>query len=240
MKKILSKPKRLVGCFFLVSILILTSYILNLKSAAAFQQTSTNFKLEGEFGIFGGAKSSANYKLTDTGGGFAPGISTSGSYEVCSGFQCVLQKVPTITFTLGSNSVNLGSLSAASVTTQSHIFTVNTTLTTGYQVTVVEDGNLRSSIGNDINDVSGGTVDAGSEEYGLATSKSGQNIVQDSSCGPDPDNASAVTGSSQTVASASVDVTGDQTTMCYGASISPTTPAGQYQHTLTYIATGTF
>ncbi|MCH8821675.1 hypothetical protein IID23_04120, partial [Patescibacteria group bacterium] len=117
---------------------------------------------------------------------------------------------------------------------------IDTNAAGGYQVTVLEDGNLRTSGGDVISDVSGPTVDAGNEEYGLATSDSGQAITQDTSCGPDPDNASAITGSAQSVASHNAPIENDTSTMCYSASITSTTEAGSYQHVLTYIATGTF
>ncbi|MEX0621932.1 MAG: hypothetical protein WD187_02990 [Candidatus Woykebacteria bacterium] len=232
---------RTLPAILIIGFLALIAYNLDLASKAlAFSSSSTNFNLEAEFGIFGGSKSSASYTLTDTGGGFAVGFGSSTNYGTGSGFQYNYQvaEIPEIIFAISTTTVNLGTLSTASVSTSSHTITV-TANSSGYNATVVEDGNLRSG-GNDVNDVSGGTVDAGSEEYGLATSKSGQNITQDTSCGPDPDNASAITGSPQTVASAATSVTGDSTTLCYAASISGTTPTGSYTHVLTYIATGTF
>ena len=86
--------------------ILLLSFSLS-KVAFAFPSTSTNYKLEGEFGNFGGAKTSTNYRLTDTGGGFAPGIGTSGNYRSCSGFQCVIAEIPKITFALSTNVINL-------------------------------------------------------------------------------------------------------------------------------------
>ena len=208
-------------------------------SVWAFKSTSTNFKLEGEFGIFGGAKSSTNYKLTDTGGGFAPGRTTSTNYTTGSGFQYVLAEIPQITFTISASSVNLLTLSTSAVNTDSHTITVSTNAREGYTARVFEDGNLRDGA-KDINDVSGGTVDVGSEEYGLATSRASQEITQDASCGPDPDNASAITTTPQSVASSALPVDSHSTTLCYAASIAGSTPNGVYQHVLTYIATGTF
>lgn len=212
----------------------------NPSSVWAFASSSTNYNLEAEFGNFGGAKSSTNYNLTDTGGGFAVGFGSSTNYGTGGGFQYVIAEVREIVFTISSNTVNLGALNSASVTTGSHTIEIDTNAAGGYQVTVLEDGNLRTGGGEDINDVVGGTVDAGSEEYGLATSKSGQDITQDTSCGPDPDNASAITGTAQSVASSTLPIDNDVTTLCYAASISGTTIPGSYSHILTYIATGTF
>lgn len=210
-----------------------------------FGSSSASFNLESEFGIFGGSKSSAGYTLTDTGGGFAVGFGSSANYGTGSGFQYVLAEVREIVFIISTSSVNLGTLSTASVNTVSHTIEIDTNAAQGYQVTVLEDGNIcripqPCDPANDINDVAGGTVDVGVEEYGLATSKAGQAITQDTSCGPDPDNASAITGTAQSVASSSLPIDNDITTLCYAASISGTTAAGSYSHVLTYIATGTF
>ena len=211
-------------------------------SVWAFKSTSTNYKLEGEFGIFGGAKSSTNYKLTDTGGGFAPGRTTSTNYTTGSGFQYVLAEIPQITFTISESSVNLLTLSTSAVNTDSHTISVTTNAREGYTARVFEDGNLRDGA-KDINDAGvDNDVDQSSEEYGLATSRSGQDITEwDGACdGSNPEAAEAITGTPQSVASSALPVDNHSTTLCYAASIAGSTPNGVYQHVLTYIATGTF
>src|SRR3990172_7747951 len=161
---------------FIIAFIIL---FFSATSVLAFSSISPegNIKLEGEFGMFGGAKSSAGYKLTDTGGGFAVGFGSSANYGTGSGFQYVLAEVREIVFTISTTTVNLGALTSSSVNNASHTITVTTNGAGGYQVTVIEDGNLRTGGVDEISDVAGGTVDAGSEEYGLATSKSGQDIT---------------------------------------------------------------
>src|SRR4030066_2582960 len=101
-------------------------------SVLAFGSSSTNYKLEGEFGIFGGAKSSANYNLTDTGGGFAVGFGSSANYGTGSGFQYVLAEVREIVFTISTTTVNLGALTSSSVNNASHTITVTTNGAGGY------------------------------------------------------------------------------------------------------------
>ena len=230
--------KRLL--FFIAALTIL----LLPTSVWAFSSSSDNYKLEGEFGMFGGAKSSDNYALTDTGGGFAPGYSSGGSYGSGSGFQYVLAEVPQITFSISGNSVSLGTLSGTPVGV-SQTISVSTNAAKGYRVTVQQDGNICRTVQpcnstNDIDPVSGGTVQPNTEAYGLGTSKSGQDILQNTSCGTSF-TASAITTSPQTVASYSLPTSGsDSTTLCYSAAISGTTAAGNYSHILTYIATGTF
>ena len=222
-------------------IVALSLLFISTSSALAFGSSSANYNLEGEFGIFGGSKGSASYNLTDTGGGFAIGFGSSANYGTGSGFQYVLAEVREIIFTISSNSISLNPLSTSSVTTDSHTITVTTNGAQGYQVTVIEDGNLRKGA-DDIDDVAGGAVNAGSEEYGLATSDTGQDISNwDGACdNSNPETASPITGTAQTVASNPLPIDNDSSTLCYAASISPTTVAGDYTQVLTYIATGTF
>ena len=223
--------------FFVVILIIL--FIPS--SVWAFASSSTNYNLEAEFGNFGGAKSSTNYNLTDTGGGFAIGFGSSANYGTGSGFQYVIAEVREIVFIISSNTINLGTLSSASVTSASHTVEVTTNAAGGYQVTVLEDGNLRTGGGDTITDAND-DVDAGVEEYGLATSDTGQDITTwDGACnGTNPELANAITGATQTVAANAIPINNDVSTMCYSASITPTTEAGAYSHVLTYIATGTF
>jgi len=224
---------------FLLCACLLLFASLSRQPAFGFGSSSANYKLEGEFGIFGGAKTSANYRLTDTGGGFAVTFGDSANYRSCSGFQCVIAQVPTITFSLSASSINLGTLTTGAVNTASHTISVTTNLG-GYTARVVEDGDLRRGT-DTINDVADGAVTAGSEEYGLATSESGQQITQDTDCPNAAYNATGVTTSPQSVAShPGPTYTAETTTICYAASIAGSTAAGNYQQILTYIATGSF
>src|SRR3989344_5630991 len=112
--------------YFLTNLLLLICFLSLTSIVEAFPSSSGSYKLEGEFGIFGGAKTSDNYRLTDTGGGFAPGIGTSTNYRNCSGFQCVIAQVPQVTVTLSSNAINLNTLTTSAVNTASHTISVTT------------------------------------------------------------------------------------------------------------------
>lgn len=224
--------------------ILLITFFLNLASnVKAFPSASTNYKLEGEFGNFGGAKTSANYRLTDTGGGFAPGFGTSTNYRSCSGFQCVIAQVPSITVSLSSNSINLGTLTGGAVSTQSHTVSVTTNYS-GYTTRVYEDGDLRRLGGATIDDVSDGFVNAGSEEYGLATSQSGREITQDTDCGASTYAATGLDNISNPKSVAYKNgptYTAETTTICYAASINTAlTVAGTYQQIVTFVTTGAF
>ncbi len=231
--------------YILTYLAILISFLSFTSIVEAFPSNSSNFKLEAEFGIFGEAKSSTNYRLGDTGGGFAPGIGVSTNYRNCSGFQCVIAQVPSITVSLSSNSINLGTLTTGAVNTGSHTISVTTNVG-GYTARVYEDGNLCRIVlpcnnANDIEDVADGAVTAGAEEYGIATSRSGQDITQDTSCGSAAYSASGLTSSQQSVASkGGPTYTAESTTICYAASIAGSTAAGTYNQAVTFITTGDF
>ena len=226
----------------LVSLLFAAVYSSN--HIHAYFSESTNFQLDGEFGEFGGSKSSASFNLTDTGGGLAIGFGSSANYGTGSGFQYLLAEVREIVFVISASSVDLGTISTtAKGVTQT--ITVTTNASDGYRVTVLEDGNICRIIlpcdaANDIDDVSGGTVDNSTEEYGLGTSQSGQYFAQDTDCTNTPFNATAIDGTARQVASSSLPIDNDSTTLCYSAAVTNTTAAGSYSHVLTYIATGNF
>jgi hypothetical protein len=146
---------------------------------------------------------------------------------------------PSISFTLSSNAVNLGTLSASTVSTSSHTVRTVTNAVNGYVTYVYDDGNLRKG-SDDINNVADGAVSVAAEEYGIATSDSGQTISQDSNCGSAPYTASALSTSQQSIAGATSGPVDETITICYAASISATTVAGSYAHTVTFVTTGLF
>jgi hypothetical protein len=224
---------------FLILIFNFLLFTFYLKPVLAFQQSSTNYQLEGDFNIFAGSKSSANYSLTDTGGGLGPGISTSTNYGIGAGFQYVLAKSPNIAFSFSPGSISFTSLSTLSVTSGTQTLTVVTNLARGYHVYISQDDKLRDGA-KDINPVADGAVTAGHEEYGLSTDKTSQDITYDVDCA-ETFNGSAITSLNQSVASSAVDVPGgDVTHLCYSASIDNMTPAGNYSQIITFIVVGNF
>ena len=112
----------------------------------------------------GGVGTSTDFNLQGSvGGEVAPGISTSTSYQVNSGFQAMERGG--LTLTLDSNNINFGLLSTVGTVVNSSLTaTVGTDSATGYNLSV---GNVN---GNFLTAVADGSVDgsAGSEEYGLA------------------------------------------------------------------------
>ena len=142
----------------------------------------------------------------------------------------------TFTFTISSATCALGTLSTASVSSCTYTITTTTNAEDGYTTTIIEDGNLRDGT-PDIDDVSDGTVTAGSEEYGASSNDADSlDIITTSG-----DAASPITGTAQSVATqASGPVSADAVIVTHHASIASTTIAGSYSHIVTLVSTGTF
>lgn len=151
---------------------------------------------------------------------------------------------PIMDVTISSTTCTLGTLSNSQVDTCQYNVSVSTNAANGYTGTLKDDGNLRTSGIDDINDAGGDNdVDAGNEEYGVATSKVGQTIVQYTTCtdpASNPQPASAITTSAQQFSSATGPVNSDATTLCHAASVAGNTPAGLYSHVVTIVVTATF
>lgn len=182
---------------------------------------------------FGGEETSfsASYKLQDTFGEIGTGIATSTNFTGLIGFRQPEGVEPEFTFTISKNSIDFGALTVGSVFTDNVVVTTTTNATDGYYTTIAEDGEFRDTTGDDINDVTDGTVSANSEEYGIRTSgANGQMNGADT----------AILSAVQEVADSASPIIGDATTIDFKVSISPTTAAGTYAHIVTLISTGRF
>jgi hypothetical protein len=125
--------------------------------------------------------------------------------------------------------VELGTLSTASVATATQTYTVNSNNQSGVTMQIVADGDMDDGATNTIADVGDGTVDAGSEEYGISVSAAnGLSAVApyDSGDDPVPQVADDIADSSGSVSGGTLDVT-------YKASIAGTTVAGEYNQVVT-------
>ena len=151
---------------------------------------------------------------------------------------------PTITVSLSANTIDLGTLSNTLVSQDGITSTVTTNAANGYSSTVYYNNTL-TSVGSDtISDTSGGTIVAGTEEFGASSSDSGNTIGiwSPTSCADTgtTSNATALTTSPQSFAAATGAVSSDATTLCFLASIAGTTEAGTYTNTVTLVTTGLF
>jgi len=151
---------------------------------------------------------------------------------------------PTITVTLSANSIDLGTLSTGLVSQAGITSTVTTNASNGYSSQVLYDTTLTNAASDTINDAAGGTIVAGTEEFGVSTSDTGEDITtwSPAACSDtgSTSNATALSTSLQTFAGASSAVSSEATTLCFLASITGTTEAGTYTNTVTVVTTGLF
>ena len=134
-----------------------------------------------------------------------------------------------VNMAIDDTSIELGTLSTASVASATQTYTVNSNNQSGVTMQITADGNLDDGSGNTIDDVADGTVSAGSEEYGISVSAaSGLSAVAPYDSGDDavPQVADDIANSASSVSSGTLDVT-------YKASISGTTVAGDYDQEVT-------
>ncbi|MEO0077148.1 MAG: hypothetical protein ABIK19_05730 [candidate division WOR-3 bacterium] len=216
-----------------ICLVTLFSIILNLFPAVVFAyMSSENYILWLDSLNIAGEEtsSSTNYKLRDTMGEIGSGILTSENYRSLVGFRRI-EAEPMIAFWISANSINFGTLPLGSVVTANHTVSTRTNAEHGYATTIYEDGNLRTITGSDIDDVTDGEVTANFEEYGIRTS---------GAHGQMNDADYAITSSPQTVASYSSWINLSTVTITYKVSISATTAAGYYSHTVTLVTTGRF
>jgi len=137
-----------------------------------------------------------------------------------------------LSFSIDKTWIDLGTLIPNQVSSGSHLLTVITNGEGGYVTTIQEDGNLRLGDGlEDIDDATDGAVSMG-EEYGVRTSGSPEGQMNNAD--------TAITSSTQTIASSSGPVNPSVVTVTYKAVIDATTSAGKYSHIVTYITTTTF
>lgn len=150
---------------------------------------------------------------------------------------------PTLTVALSANSAALGTLSTSNVNQAGITSTVSTNASGGYVSLVKYDATLTSGL-NTISDTAGGTIVAGTSEYGVSTSDSSVDVTTWSptacSTTATTSNASALTTTFQSFASGAAAISGDATTLCFLASTTALQAPGTYTSTATLVTTAKF
>lgn len=154
----------------------------------------------------------------------------------------------TLTFSLGANSLALGTLSASAVTSGSHTITVGTNATKGMAVTY--SGSTLTSGANTITACSTNcTSTIGSEQFGINAVANTSPSVGAACSGTVPI-ASAATNyntansfrfvSGDTIVSSAGSINNTICTISYIVNIAGATETGSYSTTFTFVATATF
>lgn len=134
-----------------------------------------------------------------------------------------------VNIAVDTTSIQLGTLSTSSVNEADQTYTINSNNASGVTVDIVADGDLDDGFGNTINDVIDGTVDAGSEEYGISV----DNVVSMTIDSPYDSGDDAVPQATDTIAHTDTEVSNGTFDVNYKASITGTTIAGSYDQVVT-------
>lgn len=228
----------------LLSVLLILSLLAT--PALAENLESSNYRIRlGNFNMTSGTKTSTSYTLTDTVGQTAAGLFTSSGYSVKAGFQYLYTLYP-FSFTISDLTIDLGTLTPNSFSTDSHTLTVSAP-GQGYSVTTYELNRLKNA-GNFIPDTgcnsgtctqsSAGVWDSTSA-YGFGYNAAGDDVTSDfvdaTYFRPFPD--LSLGDSPQAVMTTASAGEGRSATITYQANISSTQAAGNYTTQIIYLAT---
>lgn len=230
---------------FLISSLVILIFLLIGSSTSAYVMSSTNYRIQKDsINIGGVSQSSSSYSLEETVGEMATDESTSTNYKLRAGYWAEFPDV--LIFTLTNNTINLGTLATSAASTATTNFTVATSASDGYTVSVA--GN---TLTNDSNDIDAITTPAtsfpGTEQFGINLVANTSPAVGSNPSGGlgqaapgynTPNNFKFVSG--ETVASSSSFSSTTTFTISYLVNISTSTAAGSYSTDLTLTATGVF
>lgn len=134
-----------------------------------------------------------------------------------------------VTLAVDTTTVELGTLSSASVSEADQTYTSNSNNRTGVTLQIVADGDLDDGFANTIDAVSDGTVTAGSEEYGIFIDNV-SGMTQESPFDSGDDEIPQVAAD---IASTATEISNGTFDINYRASITGTTIAGSYDQVVT-------
>jgi hypothetical protein len=235
--------------------LALLGYLLVIPLLLPYQvgaQSSANYQIQEDFLGGGGTvnSNSANFRAQDTIGAPAAGDGAGTDYRTQSG--ATTTNDPSLTFSVDSASVSLGSLSTSLTRTGTSTFSVLNYTSYGYIVQTL--GNPPSNGGHTLSGMSSpGTSTNGTEQFGInLIDNSSPDIgaspsqVPDSSFGfgtaaasyNTPNNFKYISGN--TIASAPKSSGKTTYTISYIANISNNTPGGSYSGNQTLVVVGTY
>lgn len=208
----------------LFTIFVFFAYVTPLSTA----MTGGNYEIyaDGLSITDGLASTGGSFSLLNTGGEFFATTTLGGTLELRGGFQAMERAG--LGLTLSKQTITLGELSRGAVATDSLTATVTSESGSAVTLTIAEDGNLRDNAGNTIDDVGlGGTVQAGTEGYGIRTDANGN-------LGGAHDTPISGSVSVMTIGAGEIS---KQTAVTFRASIGGQSRAGTYSHTVTFTAT---
>jgi len=247
----MNKNRKSLFTGIIIAILSLISYCLLLGSALAVHPLSSDsYQIDWpNLNMGAGVPSSGNYGLGVTTGQISPGLYSNG-YKVRAGFQYIHSIIP-FTFTIDKISVDFGSLTVGTPSTDTIDLEITCGSAGGYSVTTQENNPLTSTAASTIPDTTcdpGDTCDesdAGTwtldTTYGFGYSMSGTDVPSEFSGGKYKQYADmSQSETPQAVMSGTNVGVGKTSTMTLKVNVSGTQAAGIYENILTFIATPTY
>jgi len=149
---------------FRVFVYILLFSIFCVPSGVKALMTSTNYTIFADDFDSGIVFSSTTYRLEGTAGESPVGSMSSSTYQIIGGYNAMDRTA--LSLSLSSASLDLGTLDVGQVNSAATTITITTDDSSGYTLSISSASWTQSSMPN----VTGGSVDAGTEEYGFAIS----------------------------------------------------------------------
>jgi len=240
--------------YLLAVVFVITALFFGQKPVSSENFNSDNFRIQfGNVNIGGENLNSDTYDLsTSIGQSFAEKFSSDG-YIVRAGFQYLKSIIP-FSFSISDISMDFGTLTASSPSTQTTNLTVSFGGAGQYQVTAIEETPLQTFDGsNSISDTScDGGVDTcttssakpwtSNSKYGFGYNMTGDDIPADfinsTYFRPFPDRSSA--GTPKILMSSANVGKSRQSTVTFKINISNVQPAGTYRSVITFTATPSY
>lgn len=231
---------------------MILSIIFVPSTQAQSEMKNDSYRIQlGSFNVSSGKPTNANYKIGFTVGNTAAGLDVGANYKVKSGFQYI-HPIDQFVFSLSSLFIDFGVINPGEPITRTNTLTVTNRTAHGYQVTALENSEMKLKNSDIV--IPDTTCDSGScSETSAATWSNpltfGFGYRCDDLSGSDCDSgfstssyfkqfSNASKGESPAVVMSGADSGVDkQVQITYKVNISNTQPAGEYLNTITYIAT---
>lgn len=235
-----------------LSILLSATYFFFGTPVLADNLDSTNYRIQfSNINIGAGEKSSDNYNLNTSIGQTVAGQFDSDGYTVKAGFQYINSIIP-FRFAVSNTNINLGALIPQTPSTETTNLTVSFGGAGQYQVTAIEQTELKTLSNTTISDTpcdsgtpcttTSANIWNSNSDYGFGYNMSGDDIPADfvGSTYYRPFSNAAAAGSPVVVMSNTNVGRNRQSTMTFKVNISNTQPAGSYQTIVKFVATPSY
>jgi len=224
---------------FLTYIILAVGVFIGPELAQAVMTSGGGYQIWADVVSDGGGEgaSSTNYNLSDTIGELADRATSTSGYTGSFGFRQLVNN--SLTMTLGSTSINLGTLDDSVESTDSHDITVQTNSPTGLSVTV--SGATLTSGANTISAIGpvASPSTSGTEQFGINVAYFSGVIPLASAVAPYNTGDYAYNTGDEIIDSTG-EINSTVFDINYVANIDSTTDEGNYSTTLTYTATANF